>query len=54
MRRRQVWADETRDGKGIHSVTFTRVYRQREEFRDSSSFRSRDDLLAITTLAQDA
>jgi len=48
-----IWANKTKDGKTVHSVTFTRVYRQGEEFRDSTSF-GRFDLLAIARLAQDA
>jgi hypothetical protein len=44
-----VWANETE--KGIrHNVTFSRLYRDGEEWRSSESF-GRDDLLVLTKVA---
>ncbi len=48
-----VWANQTQCGQTIHSVTFTRLYRQGEELRHANSF-SRSDLLALAKLAEAA
>ena len=44
-----VWANETTIGTR-HNVTFTRLYKDGEEWKESSSF-GRDDLMLVAKLA---
>ncbi len=48
-----VWANQTKEGKKLYSVSFSRLYQVGETFRDSASF-GRDDLLRIAKLAGEA
>lgn len=44
-----IWANETPSGVR-HNVTFTRLYRKDDQWRETSSF-GRDDLLLLAKLA---
>ena len=48
-----IWANQTKDGKTMHSVTFSRLYKVGETLKDSSSF-GRSDLLVVAKLASEA
>ncbi len=48
-----VWENQTKDGKTVASVTFTRTYRTESGLRNSGSF-GRSDLLALAKLATEA
>lgn len=48
-----IWANPMKDGKTLYSVTFSRLYKQGESLKDSTSF-GRNDLLVVAKLAQDA
>jgi hypothetical protein len=48
--RAAIWANKTDDGKLRHNVTFTRIYKDGEEWRDSTSF-GRDDLFLVMKVA---
>jgi hypothetical protein len=48
-----IWENKTKEGKTFLNVTFSRVYRAGEQFRDSTSF-GRGDLASLVKLAQDA
>jgi hypothetical protein len=48
-----IWSNQTKDGKTMHSATFSRFYQVGEKLKDSSSF-GRSDLLAVAKLASEA
>ena len=48
-----LWANQTKEGATIYSVSFSRLYNVGEQLRDSASF-SRDDLLRVAKLASEA
>ena len=48
--RAAIWENRTTAGKPIYNVTFSRLYRDGERWKDSTSF-SRGDLLLLGKLA---
>lgn len=48
-----LWANQTKEGATIYSVSFSRLYKVGEQLRDSASF-SPDDLLRVAKLASEA
>ncbi|MHB0958773.1 MAG: hypothetical protein ACYC0X_15490 [Pirellulaceae bacterium] len=47
--RAAIWENDTQNGTR-HNVTFTRLYREGDQWKDSSSF-GRDDLPLVTKVA---
>ena len=45
-----VWPNETKEGRTKHNVTFSRLYRDSEEWKRTQSF-SRNDLLLLAKVA---
>jgi len=48
--RAAVWENETQNGSPRHNVTFSRLYRDGEKWKDSTSF-GRDDLPLLAKVA---
>ncbi len=48
-----IWANQTKEGATIYSVSFSRLYSVGDRVRDSTSF-SRDDLLRVAKLDSEA
>ena len=48
--RAAIWQNETNDGSIRHSVTFSRLYKEGEQWRDSASF-GRQELLLLIKVA---
>ena len=48
-----IWRNERQDGHSVHNVTFSRLYRDGEAWKESTSF-GRDDCLLVAQVAQQA
>jgi len=48
--RAAIWANETSAGRTNYNVTFSRLYKDGDDWKDSASF-GRDDLLLLGKLA---
>ena len=51
--RAAIWENQTQEGGTVYNVTFSRLYKDGKQWKDSTSF-GRDDLLLIRKLADAA